>query len=818
MWRCNGHDMRALVCLFLGLVASTLAGNHDKYSGYTVYGVHIDDHYHQKVLSVLQRDIDLDVWRHGVPKARDALVMVSPENRLQFLKILEENNMHHYIHLHDVARSLKQSDDDFLRWKLSRGNELSIFEDYPTYGDVIDYMERIARNNSAIATLVNAGNSFEGRPVKYLKISTTNFTDTSKPIYFLEATMHAREWVTTQTALYTIHRLIEDLKTEDRDLIEGIDWIIFPVVNPDGYEFSHTTDRMWRKTRSFNATISATCYGVDPNRNFDIEFNTVSVSPDPCSQIYPGHEAFSEPETRYVRDILLEYNNRIQVFMDVHSYGNYIVYGFDNGTLPQNALHIHHVGALMGAAIDTLKLQKAPFYIVGNSRYVFYAVSGSGQDYAQAVGVGFSYTIELPGYEYDFRVPPSYINQINTETWEGVAASARAARSYIVYGVKLEDQVDQEVLYGLQSELDLDLWEYGVPKVKDVLVMVSPDKKERFLDILDRNYIKHYLHLSDVAQALEENDNDLSSWERESSRVFEKYARYAEIDAYLEEVAQAHPRIVTLVNAGLSFEGRPIKYLKISTSNFTDPSKPVYFIDAAMHAREWITIPPALYSIHRLVEDLREQDRDLLEEIDWIVMPLERLWRKTRSFNVTRHPECYGVDANRNFDVDFYGTGSSTNPCVNTFRGHEPFSEPETRCVRDVILEHIDRLQVYLNVHSHGNLILYGYGNKTLPSNVVQLHQVGAIMGAAIDHKKLLEAPYYLVGNSALVLYTSSGSAQDYGQVVGVPFSYTLELPGMGYGFQIPVRFVNQVNMETWEGIAASARIAKIYYRARDQK
>lgn len=53
--------------------------------------------------------------------------------------------------------------------------------------------------------------------------------------------MHAREWVTTQTALYAIHRLIEDLKTEDRDLIEGIDWIIFPVVNPDGYEFSHTT-------------------------------------------------------------------------------------------------------------------------------------------------------------------------------------------------------------------------------------------------------------------------------------------------------------------------------------------------------------------------------------------------------------------------------------------------------------------------------------------------------------------------------------------------------------------------------------------------
>lgn len=43
---------------------------------------------------------------------------------------------------------------------------------------VIDYMERIARNNSAIVTLVNAGNSFEGRPVKYLKVSSFSFRRT----------------------------------------------------------------------------------------------------------------------------------------------------------------------------------------------------------------------------------------------------------------------------------------------------------------------------------------------------------------------------------------------------------------------------------------------------------------------------------------------------------------------------------------------------------------------------------------------------------------------------------------------------------------
>ena len=52
--------------------------------------------------------------------------------------------------------------------------------------------------------------------------------------------MHAGEWVTVPVALYVVHRLVEDLREEDRDLLENIDWIINPIVNPDGYEYSHT--------------------------------------------------------------------------------------------------------------------------------------------------------------------------------------------------------------------------------------------------------------------------------------------------------------------------------------------------------------------------------------------------------------------------------------------------------------------------------------------------------------------------------------------------------------------------------------------------
>lgn len=32
--------------------------------------------------------------------------------------------------------------------------------------------------------------------------------------------------------------------------MKAMDWYILPVLNPDGYEYSHEYDRMWRKTRS----------------------------------------------------------------------------------------------------------------------------------------------------------------------------------------------------------------------------------------------------------------------------------------------------------------------------------------------------------------------------------------------------------------------------------------------------------------------------------------------------------------------------------------------------------------------------------------
>ncbi|VDP31104.1 unnamed protein product [Soboliphyme baturini] len=94
-----------------------------------------------------------------------------------------------------------------------------------------------------------------------------------------------------------------------------------PIFNPDGYEYSRTTDRMWRKSRSGECTAKQTkcCIGVDLNRNFDVGFGGPDSSSRPCAENYRGPEPFSEPETVAVRNFI-QNNPSILAYFALHTY------------------------------------------------------------------------------------------------------------------------------------------------------------------------------------------------------------------------------------------------------------------------------------------------------------------------------------------------------------------------------------------------------------------------------------------------------------------------------------------------------------------
>lgn len=84
-----------------------------------------------------------------------------------------------------------------------------------------------------VASLISIGNTYEGRSMRVLKLSTGG---KSKPAIFIDAGIHAREWIAPVTALY----IIDSILTNYKDLLTNVDWYILPVLNPDGYEFTHT--------------------------------------------------------------------------------------------------------------------------------------------------------------------------------------------------------------------------------------------------------------------------------------------------------------------------------------------------------------------------------------------------------------------------------------------------------------------------------------------------------------------------------------------------------------------------------------------------
>lgn len=85
-------------------------------------------------------------------------------------------------------------------------------------------------------------------------------------------------------------------------------FVIVPVLNPDGYEYTWTTDRLWRKNRRPGGVRTLdnvdNCNGVDLNRNYDTNFGGTGSSSNQCSHLYAGPSALSEPETQAVANLL----------------------------------------------------------------------------------------------------------------------------------------------------------------------------------------------------------------------------------------------------------------------------------------------------------------------------------------------------------------------------------------------------------------------------------------------------------------------------------------------------------------------------------
>ncbi|TMS35094.1 hypothetical protein L596_002561 [Steinernema carpocapsae] len=239
---------------------------------------------------------------------------------------------------------------------------------------------------------------------------------------------------------------------------------------------------------------------------------------------------------------------------------------------------------------------------------------------------------------------------------------------------------------------------------------------------------------------------------------------YSEMVDFMNKLAAQYPRLVGLINVTKTFEGRDLLGVKIGKRG---QFKPAIFIDAGIHAREWIAPAVALYLMKKLVTDYGydRQITRMVDRFDWYIVPLanpdgyvysqetDRLWRKTRSRNITTNKWCVGVDANRNWGYRWGGPGANNNPCSNIYSGAMPFSEPEIAGMRDFITWQIPDLKMYASLHSFGQVFLSPWGYRATRSTGRRTTTIAARLAVAAI--KNATGAVYDYGTISNVLYAT---------------------------------------------------------------
>ena len=118
--------------------------------------------------------------------------------------------------------------------------------DYHDHHNIDSYLDYLVKTYDFVE-LENIGESYEGRQMRVLKVCRSGCGN-GKPALWIDGGIHAREWISPAVVTWMMKELIEN-DSKHPDLTVKLDWYILPVVNPDGYSYSITDDRFWRKTR-----------------------------------------------------------------------------------------------------------------------------------------------------------------------------------------------------------------------------------------------------------------------------------------------------------------------------------------------------------------------------------------------------------------------------------------------------------------------------------------------------------------------------------------------------------------------------------------
>ena len=286
-------------------------------------------------------------------------------------------------------------------------------QQYTSYDECVDFFKSAQKTNPNLFKVETIGKTWEDRDIIAVSITKDVATADKKPALFYTGTIHAREWIGIELSLSFAKYILDhiDYDPQLNRILKKTTLYMVPCANPDGFEYSRNHFAFWRKNRRKNSDGS---FGVDLNRNFSIGF---SPNHTMTSNVYSGPSAFSEPETRALRDFVEEKDN-ITIALDYHSQGN--VFFPAHNFIHEDAKDAIDLNLLASNMAEEIRKESGREYGVHMGKPPVHLISGSGREFYYSRGA-LSLVVEV-----GTRNISDYIEHMSENIEENIPALIRA--------------------------------------------------------------------------------------------------------------------------------------------------------------------------------------------------------------------------------------------------------------------------------------------------------------------------------------------------------------------------------------------------------
>nr|XP_012292531.1 carboxypeptidase B [Aotus nancymaae] len=401
--------MLALLVLATVALASAHHGG-EHFEGEKVFRVNVADENQINIIRKLASTTQIDFWKP------DSVTQIKPHSTVDFHvkaedivtveNVLKQNELQYKVLISNLRNVLETQFDSRVR---ATGHSYEKYNDWET---IEAWTQQVATENPDLISRSVIGTTFEGRAIYLLKVGKAG---QNKPAIFMDCGFHAREWISPAFCQWFVREAVRTYGSESHltELLDKLDFYVLPVVNVDGYIYTWTKNRLWRKTRS--TYDGSSCFGTDLNRNFDAGWCKIGASQNPCDETYCGTAAESEKETKALADFIRNNLSSIKAYLTIHSYSQMMLYPYSyDYKVGTNSAELN---TLAKAAVKELATLHGTKYTYGPGATTIYPAAGGSDDWAYDQGIRYSFTFELRDKgRYGFLLPESQIQATCEET------------------------------------------------------------------------------------------------------------------------------------------------------------------------------------------------------------------------------------------------------------------------------------------------------------------------------------------------------------------------------------------------------------------